>query len=119
MFILFAVTFVSRWDDDMINSQELRMSIGSANSYPCDCIITDWGIGHIVDYYSDKNVVLKGHPNNLKRFTDAVVYGNTECCIIYNEDMKYLVDSHVFIGEWWVNNDMPVSNNSLYEVHVP
>ena len=65
----------------------------TAELYGYDCIVSNWGYGHIYQYLSNKTVLYRGHPTDIGGMFDYLVYGNkTDCVLIYtDEDIKYLM----------------------------
>lgn len=70
-----------------------------ANRYETDCLIGDWGKGHIYQFYSNKNVLYKGSAGHVKEQIDYMLRGNETDCVLIWEDRdiittKYAADHY-------------------------
>lgn len=89
LFIVSILITIPGFLSPTIDNITLQEAINYTNTQNTSCLISDWGYGHIYQYYTDKDVYFKGHP-----FIEKQIYSfnNPEnCSIIYKTgDIKYI-----------------------------
>lgn len=92
-----------------IMNDAIKESIDYINTLPTDCIAGVWSLGHIYQYYTDKNVLFKATSFGYDKQLDYFVYGNstTSCSIILSgDDMKALN----FMTKYIKGNEINITN---------
>jgi len=56
--------FLGQYAASEVMDDDLMAAIRYANETTSDCLINDWGYGHIYQYYMPKYIQFKGHPGN-------------------------------------------------------
>jgi len=120
-FILVVIFSPAQYLREPKTNKAIRDMMDYVNEQNHSCIINDWGMGHIYQYYTNKTVKYKAHPTDIQDQIRYMVYGKPTECLIIASTRDYqslnIVIEHldmINITPWYIQHEYNQSPKWVY-----